>query len=89
MYDSASARFGEYATTEMPWPPSCEPLVLSLGLTKKPILSPPTFGSLYRPGKKANQFIIIATWPDLNASRPSPMYELVSPGGVQHLYSDL
>ena len=31
------------------------------------------FGSVYRPGKKANQFIAIATWPDLKASRLSPM----------------
>ena len=35
--------------------------------------TPPTFSSLARPGKKANQFIAIAAWPDLNASSVSPM----------------
>ena len=43
------------------------------GLAKKPMRSPPTCSSLLRPGKKANQFIAIATCPDLKASRLSCM----------------
>ena len=49
----------------MPWPPSTEAAMFCGGLTKKPDLSPPTFGSLRMPGKNANQFICMATWPDL------------------------
>ena len=43
------------------------------GLTKKPDRSPPTSSSLAMPGKNANQFICIATWPDLYASRFATM----------------
>ncbi len=49
----------------MPWPPSVEAATLADGLTKKPDLSPPTSASLAMPGMNANQFICIATWPDL------------------------
>ena len=60
------------ATTLMPWPPSVEAGTFSAGLTKKPVTSPTT-SSLAMPGMKANQFIIIATWPDLKASSPCSM----------------
>src|SRR5439155_17228786 len=46
MYLSASSLWSEYETTDKPWPPNCVAWVFAAGFAKKPILSPPTFGSL-------------------------------------------
>ena len=64
-YSSAMSFLSEYFTTEMPWPPSCANCLSPFGMAKKPVFSPPTFGSFEMPGKKAMKFICIATWPDL------------------------
>ena len=61
------------ATTEMPCPPSVEAATFWPGIDEEADLVAADILVLVHAGQKANQFIIIATWPDLKASSPSSM----------------